>query len=65
MNHTDGGSMMDHTGGWMGGWLDGRRDVALDGDRRTGGGPAGCPDHEGVQEIIVGSRPASEVNCQA
>lgn len=24
--------------------MNGRRDVGLDGDRRTGGGPAGCRD---------------------
>ena len=30
-------------------WLDGRRDVALDGDRRTGGGLAGCRDCQDVQ----------------
>src|ERR1017187_1268580 len=35
--------------GRMGGW----RDVALDGDRRGGGGPAGCRDWQAVQEIIV------------
>jgi hypothetical protein len=44
-------------------WLDGRRDVGLDGDRRAGGGPAGRPDYQAVQEIIVRSRPACEVNC--
>ena len=42
--------------------MDGRGDVALDGDRRTGGGPAGRFDYEGVQEIVVRSQPACEVN---
>jgi len=32
--------MMNNTGGGM----EWRRDGALDGDRRTGGGPAGRPD---------------------
>jgi hypothetical protein len=36
--------------------------VALDGDRRTGGGPAGRLDYQGVQEIVVRSQPACEVN---
>ena len=43
-------------------WLDGRRDVDLDIDRRTGGGPADRTDLQAVQEIIVRSRPACEVN---
>ena len=50
---------MMHDGGWfrMGeGW-------DLDGDRLTGGGPAGRRDLQAVQEIIVRSRPACEVNC--
>ena len=42
--------------------MDGRRDVDLDGDRRTGGGSAGRLDHQGVQEIVVRSQPACEVN---
>jgi hypothetical protein len=29
--------MMNHTGGWMDGWLGGRRYVDLNSDRRTGG----------------------------
>ena len=37
---------------WMDEWLDGRRDVVLDGDRRPGGGPAGRPYQQSVQEII-------------
>ena len=47
----------------MDGWMGGRRDVDLDGDRRTGGGPSGCRDYQAVQEIIVPSRPACEANC--
>jgi hypothetical protein len=35
----------------------------LDGDRRTGGGPAGLRDYQAVQEIIVRSRSACELNC--
>src|ERR1035441_1608515 len=35
--------------------MDERRDVDLDGDRGTGGGPAGRFDYQGVQEIIVRS----------
>lgn len=31
--------------------MDGRRDVALDRYRRTGGGPPGCNDSEEVHEI--------------
>ena len=42
--------------------MDGRRDVALDGDRHTGGGPAGRLDHQGVQEIVGRSQPSCEVN---
>jgi hypothetical protein len=37
----------------MDGWMDGRRDVDLDGDRRSGGGPAGRRDWQAVQEIIA------------
>ncbi len=33
-------------------WLDGRRDVDLDGDRRTGGGPARRRYQQAVQEVI-------------
>ena len=44
-------------------WLDGRGDVDLDGDRRTGGGPAGRRDYQADQEIIVCSRPACEIDC--
>lgn len=40
----------------MDGWLDGRRDVALDGDRRTGSGPAGRRDQQAVQEIGTARR---------
>ena len=36
-------------------WLDGRRDVGLDGDRHPGGGPAGRRDQQAVQEIILPS----------
>ena len=43
--------------------MGGRTDVALDGDRRSGGGPAGRRDYQVVQEIIVRSRPACEENC--
>ena len=50
---------MNHTAGWMGGWAG---DVALDADRRTCGGPAGRRDYQAVQEIMVRSRPACEVN---
>jgi hypothetical protein len=46
----------------MDGWMNRRRNVGLDGDRRAGGGPAGRRDYEAVQEIIVRSRPAGEVN---
>ena len=52
---------MNHTNGW----LDGRRDVDLDGDWRTGSSPAGRRDYQGVQEIIVRSRPACEMNFYA
>jgi len=44
----------------MDGWMGGRTDVALDGDRRSGGGPAGRRDYQAVQEII---RRFDEVNC--
>ena len=44
-------------------WRDGRRNVGLDGNRRTGGGTVGRRDYEDVQEIIVHSRPACEVSC--
>jgi len=30
---------MNHDGRWMDEWLDGRRDMDLDGDRRTGDSP--------------------------
>ena len=30
-------------------WMDGRRDVALDGNQRTGGSPVGCGDYQAVQ----------------
>ena len=33
-------------------WMDGRRDVAWDGDRHPSGDPAGRRDHQDVQEII-------------
>jgi hypothetical protein len=39
---------------WMDGWMDGRRNVDLGGDRRSGGGPAGRRDRQVVQEIIMG-----------
>ena len=32
-------------------WMDGRRSMALDGVRRTGGGPAGRLDQQAVHEI--------------
>ena len=44
-------------------WLDGRRNVDLDGDRRIGGGSAGHRDYQIVQEIVVRSRPTRELNC--
>ncbi len=44
--------------------LDERRDVALEGDRRTGGGPAGHRDDQAVQETTVRSGPACDVNGQ-
>ena len=40
--------------------LDGRWDVDLGGNRRTGGGPAGRRYHQAIQEII---RRFDEVNC--
>ena len=33
--------------------MGGRRDVGLDGARHTGGGPAGRPDYEAVQEMMT------------
>jgi len=51
---------MNH--GWMDEWMNGRRNVDLDGDRRTVSGPADRRDYQVVQEIIVGSGPACEVN---
>jgi hypothetical protein len=44
----------------MDGRLDGRRDVALDGDLRGGHSPARCRDWQAVQEIIMRSQPARE-----
>ena len=44
-------------------WLDGRRNVDLDRDRLSDRGPAGRRDWQDVQEIIVRSRLAREVNC--
>ena len=38
--------------------LDGRRDMDLDGDRRTGGSLAGRRDYQAAQEIVLRSRPA-------
>src|SRR5664279_4143671 len=43
--------------------MDGRRDVDLDGDRRTGGGPAGRFDYQGDQEIIVRSAATTIYTC--
>ena len=37
----------------MDGGRDGRRNVALDGNRHTGGGPAGRRHFQAVQQIIV------------
>src|ERR1017187_6581936 len=42
---------------------DERRDVDLDGDRRTGGGPAGRFDYQGVQEIIMPSDATTIYTC--
>ena len=42
---------------WMDARMDGRRSMALDGDRRTGGGPAGRLDQQAVHEIVVRSQP--------
>ena len=39
----------------MNGWIGGRRDVGLDGDRITGGGLAGRRDFQAVPETIVRS----------
>ena len=47
----------------MEGWMAGRGDVGLDGDRCTGSSLAGRRDFQAVQEIIVLSRPVCEVNC--
>ena len=43
--------------------MDGRRNVDLDGDRRSGGGPAGRRGYQAVQEIVLWLRTASEVSC--
>src|ERR1035437_9736922 len=43
--------------------MDGRRDVDLDGHLRTGGGPAGRRDYQGVQEIIVHSAAETIYTC--
>ena len=48
---------IDESYGRMDEWLDGRRDVDLDVDRRTGGGPADCRDCQDVQPKIVSSGP--------
>ena len=53
----------DEPHGRMGESLDGRRDVVLDGDQRPGGGFAGRPDYQAVQEIIMYSLPTHEMNC--
>ena len=55
--------LYDEPYGRMDGWMGGRRDVGLDGDRITGGGLAGRCDFQAVQEIIVRSRPGFQVNC--
>jgi uncharacterized protein (DUF302 family) len=46
----------------MDGGMGWRRNVALGGDRRSGGSPAGRRDWQAVQEIIVRSEPAGELN---
>jgi hypothetical protein len=43
------GGLYDEPNWRMDGWMGGRRDVALDGDRRTGGGPAGRRDYQDVE----------------
>jgi len=43
--------------------MDERRDVDLDGDRRTCGGPAGRRDYQSVQEIIVRSSATIIYTC--
>ncbi|MEO5798076.1 MAG: DUF302 domain-containing protein [Gemmatimonadales bacterium] len=45
----------------MDGWMDGRRNVDVDGDRRTGGGCAGCRDNQSVHEIVLRSVPSRSV----
>lgn len=39
----------------MDAWLDGRRNVDLDSDRRAGGSPAGGRDYQPVKKMIVHS----------
>lgn len=38
-------------------WLDGRRDVDLDGDCSSGSGPAGRRDWQAVKKIVGGGAP--------
>ena len=41
--------------------MDGRRNVVVDGNRPPSDRPAGRRDQQGVQEIVVRSRPACEI----
>jgi hypothetical protein len=43
--------------------MDERMDVGLAGDRRNGGDHVGRLNYQGIQEIMVRSRPAREVRC--
>ena|ERR1039458_9050239 len=45
--------------------MDGRRDVVVDSGLRTGSGPAGRHDQQGIHQVIARSRVAFEVNCEA
>ena len=51
---------MTHTDGW--GYLDGKMDVVVGADHRSVGALTGLFDSQAVQEIIVCSPPACDVN---